>query len=1623
MIRLIIAKVPLLLLKLRKNLYVCCNNLFHIKMKKIILLNLLCLPFLIFAQTSKQISTNKAKALAEKAKENKPKATVVAGSQQYGLLKAQGKLANYQVIEDNNVVALKAPIKYSNTKTAVIGPCDFPPFSGTNPYLPSTSAIDDTKKTIALGFSFCFYGVNYTSLNVYDNGNVQFSTNSTNFTSTGFPSTLVNMIAPFWSDGKLNNLVSGKRYGKVLIDQAPTHIVISWDSLPYYQGTVADVSKLNRFQLVLTNGNDPILPPGKNVGFYYTKMQWTTGDASDGLNGFPDPSLPPAKPATVGANQGNGTDYFQIGRFGVPGSAYDGPQGNNDGVSWLDGKSFFFDLCPPAGANIEPVALLGTTCSTVNVCGNDTIFVKNTFVGPESNQTVTITATAASLGSSFSYSTLTNPNGGTDIYMIVDGNTAPAGYHTIIISATDNGTPALTNGQQLTVFVDQATVSGLSGNIVISPTVGACPGGVVTASIAVTSGTVSSYLWNDNSTGTAISYTTVSAADSLVFVTLTSGLCSKTIVGDINVNPVPVASITGNLSFCNGNTSSTVLSATNTLNPASQGPHTFLWSTPNGTLNSTTDSAVVVSAGIYSVTVTNQFGCISSAVTSVTANITPSYTLNSISGGSVYCVGQDSAHIAVNWGNKALSTCTLTSPSVSVPNIVAVGTGTTTNTSTSFPSLYGNYYKNVRHQMIFTAAELLAAGVTPGNISSVSFPVNSKLATNTSSTSSSTTYIGTLPNYSIKMKCTSSSVVTSTFDNSGLTQVFFGDVTPVVGINTHTLAQSYNWDGVSNLLVDVCYTRNGALSSEYFTSNPIMPFTTLGTNRCVYYNSDGTQACPITIGGTTSNNRPNIKFGSVPSVLNSNVNIIITPNAGVVIPASHDSIKIKLPTTAATQCYTVSVINTLGNCSKDTVICVQTVQGTTQGTLGISSLSVCPNETLTISALGALATHTLIYTDNVGTQTSTLSNVNITAPSSIGVYTYTLLAEGACGGALTTYTNTLTVNTGVTIANLNISKDSICPGTSIDLSASGSILPTYTISYADASGLHSVVGSSVTVTPTVSIPGQYQTYTLTAQGACGGPITNFTDSVKIYIGTTSASLTVSDGTVCPGVNVTLSATQTQLNGLASYTISYVNSVGVLTTSVNSPATFVVTGLTSPIFGTHVYTLTAQGGCSALPLTYTNSVFVEQGVSQGTLSVSSSTVCKDAPVTLSAIGNASTMSTYTIAYVDGTGSHTSTSAITFTPAISATYPAIYTYSLIVQGPCSANPAVFTNTLTVIQGSTAAIPVATPSIVCFGSPITLSATQGAFVSYTITYNNGASNITAPANTDPTFNTASVTSLNSFTVSAQGTCGAPTLPFVGTYSVQQKETITIAPMANVTKCLNATITLTANASSPSTGPYSYNWQPAAINNTASTFTTNTAITQTYVVIVTGTCAIPATASVVVDNYDINVNTTILEDTATLCANTDLVLHATTAGGLPAYAYNWSIAPNSTSLGTTNNLTTTAPATEGTYTIVVAATDACGFVDTDTQVTIVLPPCNIEIGNIFSPNGDGANDFFSIKHIEYYPNTSLTVFDRWGRKVYENANYANEWKAEGLHDGTYFYVLDVPSDKKYNGFVQVVR
>ncbi|MEH3115466.1 gliding motility-associated C-terminal domain-containing protein [Pedobacter terrae] len=85
------------------------------------------------------------------------------------------------------------------------------------------------------------------------------------------------------------------------------------------------------------------------------------------------------------------------------------------------------------------------------------------------------------------------------------------------------------------------------------------------------------------------------------------------------------------------------------------------------------------------------------------------------------------------------------------------------------------------------------------------------------------------------------------------------------------------------------------------------------------------------------------------------------------------------------------------------------------------------------------------------------------------------------------------------------------------------------------------------------------------------------------------------------------------------------------------------------------------------------------------------------------------------------------------------------------------------------------------------------------------------------------------------------------------------------------------------------------------------------------------------------------------------------------------------------------------------------------------------LKIPNVFTPNGDGKNETFVIEGLDLYTENQLTIINRWGSTVYEKKGYLNDWTANGLIDGTYFYVIRVKTAntqwQEFKGYLTVMR
>ena len=113
------------------------------------------------------------------------------------------------------------------------------------------------------------------------------------------------------------------------------------------------------------------------------------------------------------------------------------------------------------------------------------------------------------------------------------------------------------------------------------------------------------------------------------------------------------------------------------------------------------------------------------------------------------------------------------------------------------------------------------------------------------------------------------------------------------------------------------------------------------------------------------------------------------------------------------------------------------------------------------------------------------------------------------------------------------------------------------------------------------------------------------------------------------------------------------------------------------------------------------------------------------------------------------------------------------------------------------------------------------------------------------------------------------------------------------------------------------------------------------------------------------------------------------------------------------------------GTYPIVLIVTDDRGCVDTTKKEVYVLQPM-LSIPNVFTPNGDGFNDYFEIKYdgVEKY---EVNVYDRYGNLIFStnspNVSWDGTYKGKPVPSGTYYYVVRIGDSGVYKGSVTLVR
>ena len=203
----------------------------------------------------------------------------------------------------------------------------------------------------------------------------------------------------------------------------------------------------------------------------------------------------------------------------------------------------------------------------------------------------------------------------------------------------------------------------------------------------------------------------------------------------------------------------------------------------------------------------------------------PIYNVNGASPDSIMYMNTPSYSYDANWQYNAVHTDTTSL------NTFSVGAGTTNNT---FP--FGASAPVSRTQYLWKASEISAAGMTAGNITGLQFYLQSLGAQ--------------MQNMTIKIKAVAlDSLDQATFNNSGFTNVYSQNTQfALLGWNSLQLTTPFNWDGISNLLIDITYQNTAtaldnvvAASTTSFNSG----LTNSGTDRVASFHTYGYVEVPM----------------------------------------------------------------------------------------------------------------------------------------------------------------------------------------------------------------------------------------------------------------------------------------------------------------------------------------------------------------------------------------------------------------------------------------------------------------------------------------------------------------------------------------------------------------------------------------------------------------------------------------------------------------------------------------------------------------------------------------------------------------------------------------------------------
>ena len=431
---------------------------------------------------------------------------------------------------------------------------------------------DGSSNEVPLPFAVNFFGTTFNSLFVNNNGNVTFGEALSEFTPTGLNSDNggIPIIAAYWADVDTTGATSGSFEAPTIPSAVVTYGVdtvnghpafgVDYENVGYF-GTHTD--KLNSFQLILVDRSDTGIAGAFDIEFDYDKIQWESGDASNGIDGLCGGQTVGCVSAAVGYSNGTGTagtNFQLLGSF-VPGALLDnGPVAtaliHQAMGGTMPGRTTFavrngtvqsadVSLTMTQSANtVAPGSNLTYTLTAANLGPNDTTNVIVTDVLPAMS---TLVSATPSQGAACTGTTTLTCNLGTV------ANAAQATL-TIVVTIAANATGTVTNSAS--VVSDLPDPNMANNNAMVTATIGAATNFTLTVTKAGTgTGTVTSAPAGINcgtacaanfASGTMVTLTQVAASGS-TFAGW-SGACTGTGACVVNVTGAAAVTATFNTS-------------------------------------------------------------------------------------------------------------------------------------------------------------------------------------------------------------------------------------------------------------------------------------------------------------------------------------------------------------------------------------------------------------------------------------------------------------------------------------------------------------------------------------------------------------------------------------------------------------------------------------------------------------------------------------------------------------------------------------------------------------------------------------------------------------------------------------------------------------------------------------------------------------------------------------------------------------------------------------------------------------------------------------------------------------------------------------------------------------------